>query len=392
MASIRIGDYFERPDVDYGQPALFTWKDFYNFRNHVLRVLRRFGSAGPMGEVDLSIDTEDAPSFRDDTVDDPDFFVVDDMYNEYNRLSIVECNPSHINANLLNSLSEMIRNFPGWWVSFSLGDSGLFVTSETVLLGGRRFWDCRCLEEITDRCSKSVDFGAPEPFSESMYALWIAVVSGGLNSHTEIPSVPSRQWAEVTRSLKELLKKCQDGRLTSHAYDQIRNDLHPDTRRQFIFRLLAEIPEFPASQLKVATRNIQQDLGQALSESGSIEEKTLLATRISSGLAVIAPKLDASDVVTWWANVLYRDREPSDELACVLNNELRSGLRHTNSLVRLASIFGLARLRASDIASIVDEALSANPQWSTNPVLVGWLRKLRAGSTSYPDRSMLKSI
>ena len=345
-----------------------------------------------MGEVDLSIDTEDAPSFRDDTVDDPDFFVVDDMYNEYNRLSIVECNPSHINANLLNSLSEMIRNFPGWWVSFSLGDSGLFVTSETVLLGGRRFWDCRCLEEITDRCSKSVDFGAPEPFSESMYALWISVVSGGLNSHTEIPSVPSRQWAEVTRSLKELLKKCQDGRLTSHAYDQIRNDLHPDTRRQFIFRLLAEIPEFPASQLKVATRNIQQDLGQALSESGSIEEKTLLATRISSGLAVIAPKLDASDVVTWWANVLYRDREPSDELACVLNNELRSGLRHTNSLVRLASIFGLARLRASDIASIVDEALSANPQWSTNPVLVGWLRKLRAGSTSYPDRSMLKSI
>ena len=43
MGSIRLGGYFEQR-VNYEQPVLFTSKDFYNFRNHVLRVLRLFGS------------------------------------------------------------------------------------------------------------------------------------------------------------------------------------------------------------------------------------------------------------------------------------------------------------------------------------------------------------
>jgi hypothetical protein len=55
MHASRIGDYLEMLETDYEQPALFTWKEFYNFRNHVLRVLRVFGSAGPMGDVDLSL-------------------------------------------------------------------------------------------------------------------------------------------------------------------------------------------------------------------------------------------------------------------------------------------------------------------------------------------------
>jgi hypothetical protein len=392
MGSIRIGDYFEKPDVNYEQPALFTWKDFYNFRNHVLRVLRRFGSAGPIGEVDLSIDTDDEPSFSNESVNEPDFFVVDDMYNEHDRLSIVECNPSHITADLIGSLSEMTRGFPDWWVSFSFGDSGLFVTSETALLGGRRFWDCRSVKEIGDRCATFVDFGPPEPFSESMYPLWLAVISGRFDVDTEIPPAPSRQWVEVIRSLKEMLKKRRDGHLTSYEYNQVRNDLHPDTRRQFVLRLLDEISEFSADQLKAITTNIQRDFGQALSESKSIEGKISLATRISSGLEAVADKLDANEVVSWWAYVLHRTGGPSEELARVLKSELRSGLRRTNPLVQLSSVFGLARLHAPDIASIVDEASGANPEWSTNLALVNWLRKLRTGSTSYPERTMLKSI
>jgi hypothetical protein len=392
MESIRIGDYFEKPDVDYGPHALFTWKDFYNFRNHVLRVLRRFGSAAPMGEVDLSIETDDEPTFSEETVNEPDFFVVDDMYDEHNRLSIVECSPSHITADLIRSLSEMARDFPGWWISFSLGDSGLFVTSGTALLGGRRFWDCRSVQEIGDRCATLVDFGPPEPFSESMYTLWLAVISGRFDVATEIPPAPSRQWVEAIRSLKQMLNKRSDGRLTSHEYNQVRNDLHPDTRRQFILRLLDEISELPADRLKASTTNIHQDFGQALSESKSIEETILLASRISLGLESVADKLDANEVVNWWADVLHKTGKPSEELAEVLQREMRSGLRHTNPLLQLSSIFGLAQLHASDIATIVDEASGAHPEWSTNLALVKWLGKLRSGSTSYPDRTMLKSI
>jgi hypothetical protein len=189
-----------------------------------------------------------------------------------------------------------------------------------------------------------------------------------------------------------MLKNRQDEHLISNDYDQVRNDLHPNTRREFILRLLAEISEFPADQLKASSRNIQKDSGQALSESNSMQVKTSLATRISSGLVVLANKLDASEIVSWWANVLHGIGEPSEELAQLLNSEIRSGLRHTNPLVQLSSIFGLARLHVPDIASIASEASSANPEWSTNAALVNWLRQLSDGSTSYPDRRMLKSI
>lgn len=395
MGNVRLGDYFEQR-VNHEQPMLFTSKDFYNFRNHVLRVLRLFGSAGPMGEADLSIEAGDEGFFKE-TVEDPDFFVVDDIYNDHDRLSIVECDPAHINSGLINSLTEMTGNFPGWWVSFSLGDSGLFISSEAVLLGGRRFWDCKSVQELGVRCAEAVDFGPQEPFSETMYVFWIAVVSGNFDSYTEIPSTPSRQWAEVIRSLQKMLKSRKNGRLTSFDYAQVKNDLHPYTRRQLLLRLLAEISEFPGEQLKAFKTNIQNDCGQALAESKSMEETTLLAKCIFSGLAAVVDKLDASEIVSWWANVLHGTRQPhvtrklSEELAEVLKSEMRNGSGHNNPLVQLSSIFGLARLHASDIALVVDQASRANPEWSTNPALVKWLQELKTGSTAYPDRSMLKS-
>ena len=104
MRTIRIGNYFEIPKIDHEQPAMVTRQEFYNFRNHVLRVLRVFGTAGPMGEVDLSVAEEDQPSFSSEIIDNPAFFVVDDMYNEQDRISIVECAPTNIDAVVIESL------------------------------------------------------------------------------------------------------------------------------------------------------------------------------------------------------------------------------------------------------------------------------------------------
>jgi hypothetical protein len=79
MNTLRIGSYYDVPQMDYEQPPLVIWRDFYDFRNHVIRLLRVFGTAGPMGEVDLSADEDDQPCFSPEIVDDPAFFVVDDM-------------------------------------------------------------------------------------------------------------------------------------------------------------------------------------------------------------------------------------------------------------------------------------------------------------------------
>ena len=63
MNTLRIGSYYEVPQMAYEQPPLVTWRDFYDFRNHVIRLLRVFGTAGPMGEVDRSADEDDWPCF-----------------------------------------------------------------------------------------------------------------------------------------------------------------------------------------------------------------------------------------------------------------------------------------------------------------------------------------
>jgi hypothetical protein len=386
MAILRIGTIFELPRADYDQPPLITWEDFYRFRNHVLRVLRRFGSAGPMGEVDLSVDGEDDDlSFERDIVRDPDFFVVDDMYNKHDRLSIVECAPKRISGSVIEALAEMMQSFPGWWVSFSLGDSGLRISSDAVLVGGRRFWDCDSAEEIAQRCSVPVEFGATEPFSDSMYPLWISMISGGIDGSTKFPPAPTRQWAEVIRSLQAMRERRPDGRLTTFSYYEVRNDLHPETRRQLLSRYLDEVAGFPLEVFNAARRNILEDCGFALRESKSVEEGSDLAARIAAVLEAIADKLDAKEVVYWWAHVLDEIRDPSEGLTIAVNRTLRPTLDSSNPLLQLSSVFGLAQLHASDIASIVDNVMTANPVWSSNAVLMTWLGKLRTGSTSYPD-------
>jgi hypothetical protein len=389
MHPIRIGTYFEVPPIDYEQPALFTWREFYNFRNHVIRVLRVFGTAGPMGEVDLSVIDEDEPSFSSEIVKNPEFFVVDDMYNEHDKISIVECAPANIDAVVIESLCAMMSIFSGWRVSFSLGDSGIVVYSDAVLVGGRRFWDCASVSEVSERCQRPVDFGPSEPLPDSMNNLWRSILVGDIDRKVELPGEASRQWVEIVRSLNAMRSQRKDGRLTSFAYDQVRNDIHPQTRRELLLRLLQELTALSPEMLAAAKRNIQQDSGNALSHSASPVEASELTNDIWSSLGASSGKFSQDEVVNWWADVLHSVKEPPDWLNSVLEQEMRTRLTHSNPLIQLSAIFGLAKIPTVGIALIVDNAMMTRPEWSGNVLLMNWLEKLKKGKASYPDRSML---
>jgi len=388
MHTIRIGDYFEIPKIDYEQPALVTWREFYNFRNQVLRVLRVFGTAGPMGEVDFSVAEEDQPSFSSEIVDNPAFFVVDDMYNEQDRISIVECAPTNIDAVVIESLCAMMLMFPGWQVSFGLGDSGLAVFSDAVLVGGRRFWDCTSVLDVYERCQKPVDFGPSEPLPDSMHYLWRNIVIGGIDRTVQLPAPTSKQWAEIVRSLEAMRSQRKDGRLTTSAYDQIRNDIHPQTRRELL-RLLPDLRAFSPEMLLAAKRNIQKDSGKALADSASPVEARELTQEIWSSLEATCGKFGQSEIVNWWADILCNVNEPSDWLKNVFEHEMRIRTNHSNPQIQLSALFGLATIHAADISFLVDNAMSTRPEWKANLLIMNWLGKLKQGKTSYPDRSML---
>ncbi len=379
--------YFDIPGVDYEQPPLFTWKEFYNFRNHVLQVLRDFGSAGPLGEADLSVDWDQGPSFSDAVVENPDFFIVDDMYNEHDRLSVVECQPKYIGSALIESLSIMARDFPGWRISFSLGDSGMQVSSDAIFVDGRRFWDCTSVEEIADRCSKPVDFGTREPISEEMYRLWVATICGEVRSTTVFPDPQDREWTEVIRSLKHTLEK-KDGHLGRFAYDLIRNDIHPETRRQFLLRFLANISSLAPEILRDALHNVQKDAALALVHAENHDDRIAIVQSLGLSQRAIADKLEAREMMNWWANVIHYVEEPAADVKGALIDELRDRVSNSHPVIQLSAIFGLSRLHFTDIAFFVDEGMKANKQWLANDGLTKWLMKLRSGSTSWPDSSI----
>jgi hypothetical protein len=389
MDTLRIGSYYEIPHMDYEQPPLVTWKDFYGFRNQVIRLLSVFGTAGPLGEVDLFADEGDQPCFSPKIVEAPDFFVVDDMYNEHDKVSMVECTPTNIDAVVIESLAAMMRVFPGWRVHFALGDSGLVISSDAVLVGGRRFWDCDSVVELAERCHKPVDFGPSEPLDNSMNQLWRSVLHGGIDRTVQFPLAPSRQWAEIIRSLEAMRSQPKDGCLTSFAYDQVRHDLHPYTRRELLDRLLTDLPTFSQEKLRAAKRNIQKDSGMALADCASVREASELIRQIWSCLETTSGNFGLSEVVNWWADLLNEVKDPPDWLRKVLEDELRIRVRHTNPLFELSALFGLAWLGTDEIARLVDDAMATRPEWKTNPTLLKWLKNLKMKRRYYPDRKML---
>jgi hypothetical protein len=379
---VRIGSDLEIEETDYSQPAKFGWKEFYDFRNHVVRVLSRFGSVGPAGEADLSGEDDDGPRFRGG-VDSPDFFVVEDMWNEHDQLSIVECDVKLVNAELLHSIVIMASSFPGWRVVMNVGDSGLRVYGDRVLVGGRRFWDCTTIEELGARCKMPVEFESPPPSVETMYPLWVDVICGQFISASSYATLPSREWREAVRVLEHMGSR-KGVPLKPEAYDRIRCDLHPLTRAEFAGRLFSAASSVPTERLKAARRSLLREAADGL-RLGSLDNRRRFAALVMEGQRAAANALDALDVMLWWPYIIDYTKQAPDVLRPIMEAELRKLLSDGNQWIQLSAAFGLARLRVGDIARIVDQVLGSNPSWLGNDSLTEWLLRVRTGSVSYPS-------
>jgi len=393
MSGIRIGSDFEIEKTDYEQTAQFDWRAFYGFRNNVIRALGQFGTVGPLGEVDLLADEDEAPNFIGETVDDPDFFVVDDMHNAHDKISIVECAVRHVNAEVIHALVKMAALFPGWHVILNMGDSGLRVFGDRVLVGGRRFWDCSDIAAIGRRCEGDVDYGPEPEFQQSMYGLWVDLVCGGFSSAKGYPDPPDREWREALVLLGHMLRESNGDSLGAHSYSRVRYDLHPRTRRKMLERFLAEAGSLPTGRLKEAARwNIPQDAADALATALSPDEIGSFVGLISVAQSLAGASLDPGQIVFWWPNIIERLKaiDQFDRLRATLAAEMRKLLESKEPWIQLSGVFALAKLGAPDIAAAVDRALRTNQQWLANDPLLQWLLKIRNGSVLYPSGLVLK--
>jgi hypothetical protein len=392
MTQPRIGRLHELTPTDFTQPPLITWKEFYGFRNHVMRVLRRFGSAGPMGEVDLEIeDEEEAPVFSNEIVTHPDFFVVDDMYNEHDKLSLVECNPVHLSLELLRAMVVLTAESPGWQVSFSLGDSGMRVGSNAILVGGRRFWDVKSLDGIAARCSGPVDYGASAPLPEPEYRFWLAMICGEFQPPTAERETGERQWVEAEDTLRRSIQNHPDRGLSVFDYDKVRYDLHPHTRRQLISRLLADHETLSSVISAGGVRNVETDTADTLRDLLPEKQATFAQVILIAGYALFRVA-KTKESFLWWPNILYRLKGADASLRRTLIQELFPVAASSVSLTKLSSLFCLAMLRLDGLNALIDEAVKDSPDWTQNEPLMKWLGGLKRGYAGYPDREVFVEL
>jgi hypothetical protein len=119
------------------------WQEYHAVRNTLVRVCRRHGPTGPMGECPLSEDA-DAPDGRTWPLgdDNPTYFIVDDQAND-ERYLYMEVRPQGITEAWLSDLLKTLISKPFWGVGIANIRRGyLLFIPPVCLASGRCFHDC----------------------------------------------------------------------------------------------------------------------------------------------------------------------------------------------------------------------------------------------------------
>jgi len=85
----------------------------------------------------------------------PDFFIVDDMWNQWSRWNRVEAAPWLVTADLLDDLTQMLPMFPKWCVYFALTEGGLTVFQDRILYEGALFSGASSIDDLSRRCEST---------------------------------------------------------------------------------------------------------------------------------------------------------------------------------------------------------------------------------------------
>src|SRR5579871_125938 len=137
---------FSREECFFDKTKEHTWQEWHSFRNHVLDVLSRYGSVGPMGKMPILDTFEESTDAWRTASKKPDFFVVDDdMYGNSVR---VEAHCTLVKPVLLEELLMLVAQSRDWSVYLALIEGGLWVFHDRILFEGIFFANCSSVAEL----------------------------------------------------------------------------------------------------------------------------------------------------------------------------------------------------------------------------------------------------
>ncbi len=148
-------DKIECAPTSVSNRPLFTWQQFYRLRNELLSVLNRYGTSGPSGELPILSTWRKSEEAWKAGADNPDFFVVSDMYNNRDRWHRVEASPSLVSAPLLTDIAALLMSWPDWCIYLAITIGGLTIFRDRILYEGTAFDGATSLADLVSGCRRS---------------------------------------------------------------------------------------------------------------------------------------------------------------------------------------------------------------------------------------------
>lgn len=146
-----------------GLPQNIRWQEFHTVRSAVLDVLRPFGSVGPMGPATITDELEGPPNPWPIECDEPDLFVVDDMWNYWDRRIEVELKRAGaLTTPMLHALRAVLaKKHPQWSVGLSTTGGYVLVGTKRILVKGGVYRRCRTVGDVVRAAQRAC--GGPSP-------------------------------------------------------------------------------------------------------------------------------------------------------------------------------------------------------------------------------------
>ncbi len=374
---MRLADESELDLLRAPVPPPVTKREFRECRNAIVRTLARFGSVGPTGVV--NDDDNEAERFGGI---DANFYIIDDQYNDSDRIHFLEVEPKWITEPVLDALGATLSKYSGWCAHIALGDSALDVFADRVVTGGRRFWDCDTVHSLEQRCSGPIVFGKSPPMWPEAYAIFRDLICDEWSTR-ELPPAPDRQWWYSLDLIR------QDRRPSQFTFSgAVTHVLHPSTRLELVTRFLDEF----ASGIERSLTGIEvaiADAGRLLVVAEAPEAAALL-----DRLTTVQTHLSGGETFHFWARVIYGAQKVSDYPKPARSRIEERLLRLTDATsadaIRLSALNGLATFGNGDAVALAKQM--SFEHWDWPAAILEWLQRVEKGYGQLLNDGFLEAL
>lgn len=137
-------------------PHDVTWQQYHTVRNALLEALRSIGKVGPMGVASITDAPDGPPDPWHVENDDPDFLVLDDMWNDWERFVKIELKrPVLLTDRVVWAVWTVLATYPSWAVGIASEVGYLYISGGRASVKGSAFSRCRALGDVFEAASRS---------------------------------------------------------------------------------------------------------------------------------------------------------------------------------------------------------------------------------------------